>query len=72
MRKIISKNPLTGELRQTFDFVTNEELKAKIDKSAKAFQIHSNKPFEERQKSIKNLGVIIERRFKEITEMITF
>jgi len=26
MRKIQSKNPYTGEVKETFDFVTDEEL----------------------------------------------
>jgi len=46
MRKIQSKNPYTGEVKETFDFVTDEELQGKIEKGAKAFIIHKKKTFQ--------------------------
>lgn len=33
MRKIVSKNPYTGELRETVKFLTNQELDVKIKRA---------------------------------------
>ena len=32
MRRIISKNPYTGQIRKEYDFITKEELEKKIAK----------------------------------------
>ncbi len=40
MRTIVSKNPYTGQLRETFKFISNQDLSAKLDRSAAAFEIH--------------------------------
>ena len=37
MRKIISKNPFTGEIKKVFEFISDQELKDKLDKGAQAF-----------------------------------
>jgi hypothetical protein len=37
MRGIISKNPFTGKVRETVNFISNNDLDAKLDRSEKAF-----------------------------------
>ena len=43
MRKIISKNPFTGEVKKTFDFTSDQDLSTMIDRSAKAYELHKNR-----------------------------
>ena len=62
MRKIISKNPFTGEVKKVFEFISDQELKDKLDKGAQAFELHRNRTFEERQAMIRKLGAAIEKR----------
>lgn len=72
MRGIISKNPFTGQVRETFKFLTNQELEQKILKAQAGFEIQKRRTVQERAKIIANLGHCIQERFKEATETVTF
>ncbi len=48
MRKILSKNPFTGQIREQFDFITNENLHAKIVKAAEGFEVQKKRSIKER------------------------
>jgi hypothetical protein len=37
MRAIISKNPFTGQVRETFNFLSSEQLDEKLNRAEKAF-----------------------------------
>ena len=43
MRRIISKNPFTGEIRKEYDFITKDELDKKILKAEEAFKIQGKR-----------------------------
>lgn len=72
MRKIISHNPYTGEIRKTFDFLTNEQLTAKLNEAAEAFEIQKRRTVQERAQIIKRVGECMQERIKEIAETITY
>ena len=59
MRKIISRNPYTGEIFKEFDFITNEDLKAKIKKAEQGFKINRQRTIKERVAITENLCKII-------------
>ena len=64
MRKIQSTNPFTGELKQTFDFISNEELSAKIQRASQGYELHRSRSYEDRAAMLIKLGKVIERRFQ--------
>jgi hypothetical protein len=37
MRRILSRNPFTSQIYQEFDFLTNEQLEAKLAKAQQGF-----------------------------------
>lgn len=37
MRAIISKNPFTGKVRETINFISNQDLDAKLTRAEHAF-----------------------------------
>ena len=43
MRNIISRNPFTGQLKETIPFISNEDLKVKLDRAAAAFEIQKQR-----------------------------
>lgn len=43
VRAIVSKNPFTGQLRETFKFITNEELDHKLNRAEKAYEIQTKR-----------------------------
>jgi acyl-CoA reductase-like NAD-dependent aldehyde dehydrogenase len=63
MRKIISKNPFTGKIKDTFEYISEKDLNIKIERAAKAYDIHRNRTIEERAKLISRLGDSIEERW---------
>lgn len=67
MRNIVSKNPYTGQLRETFKYLTNQELDQKLQRADQAFQIQKKRTIQERASLIKNLGAAIQEKFKEAT-----
>ena len=67
MRNIISKNPFTGQIKETFKYITNQELDQKILRAASGFEIQKKRTIQERAQLIKKLGDCIQERFKEAT-----
>ena len=72
MRRIISKNPFTGEIRKEYDFITKDELDKKILKAEEAFKIQAKRTIQERAKIIGNLGKVFSSNDRKIAEMITY
>lgn len=56
MRNIISKNPFTGQVRETFKFLTPEELDQKILRAKQGYEIQKKRTVLERAQLIKRLG----------------
>ncbi len=72
MRNIISKNPFTGQIKETFKFLTPEELDQKILRAKQGYEIQRKRTVLERAQLIKRLGECLQDKFKEATETITF
>lgn len=72
MRKIISKNPYTGQLRETVNFLTNQELDAKIKRAEQGFEIQKKRTIQERASILGRLGDALQDKLKEASETITF
>lgn len=72
MRRILSRNPFTAEVRQEFNYLSNAELDQKLDRAEKAYEVHSKRTILERAALIKRLGESIEKRFKDASECITW
>lgn len=72
MRSIISKNPFTSSIRESFKFISNEELEQKLSRAEQAFEIQRKRSIQERASMIKKLGDCIQERFKEASECVTF
>ena len=56
MRRILSRNPFTAEVRQEFNYLSNAELGQKLDRAEKAYEVHSKRTILERAALIKRLG----------------
>ena len=70
-RKILSKNPATGEIFREFDFISNQELLRKIDKAHEAFQ--HQKTLDNRQKiqKMEKLGSLLDQNANKYGKLIT-
>lgn len=71
MRKIISKNPFSGKINGQFDFISNADLDAKINKCHEGYLVNSQRRPQERADLIGNLGSVFEKNKKTIAEMIS-
>lgn len=56
MRKILSKNPFNGHIRKEYDYLTKEQLEAKIKKAEEGFAIQGKRSIQERARLIANMA----------------
>lgn len=70
-RKIMSKNPATGEIYREFDFIGNQELLAKIDKAHEAFLHQKTLDNNQRVEKIERLAGLLERNATKYGKLIT-
>lgn len=43
MRRIISKNPFTGQIRKEYDYLTKQQLEDKIKKAEEGFAVQGKR-----------------------------
>lgn len=60
MRKIISRNPFTGQIRKEYDYLTNQQLEEKIKRAEEGFAVQGKRTIQERAKLIANMGKVFE------------
>ena len=60
MRRIISKNPFTGQIRKEYDYLTNQQLEEKIKRAEEGFTVQGKRTIQERAKLIANMGKVFE------------
>ena len=72
MRGIVSRNPYTGQLREAFKFISNQDLDAKLDRAEQGYAIQAKRSIQERAAIIKRVGDCIQERFKEASECVSF
>lgn len=72
MRAIVSKNPYTGQLRETFKYISYQDLDGKLDRAEQGYAIQVKRSIQERAAIIKRLGDCIQERFKEASEYVSF
>jgi acyl-CoA reductase-like NAD-dependent aldehyde dehydrogenase len=60
MRRIISKNPFTGQIRKEYNYLTNQQLEEKIKKAEEGFAVQGKRTFTERAKLIANMSKVFE------------
>lgn len=65
-----SLNPATGEILASYDELSDQDLKAKIDKAQMAFEVWRKVSFEERAALMKKVGVILTERAEEYAKLM--
>ena len=60
MRRIISKNPFTGQIRKEYDYLTKQQLEDKIKRSEEGFAVQGKRTIQERAKLIANMSKVFE------------
>ena len=68
---IRSINPATGKLLRSFDALSDEALREKIDVAAQAFRSYRNMPVEHRALCMRKLATLLEQDSAELALMIT-
>jgi len=69
MPKVIS--PINWEIIETYEYISDEELEAKIDLAQKTFQEWKNVPISERAELFKNLAKIMLEQQEELAKLNT-
>lgn len=68
---ISSINPATGEVLQTFNALTGQQLEEKIARAAKAFRTHRLTPFPDRAEKMLQAAEILESEKHELARTMT-
>lgn len=68
---LTTTNPATGEVEDTFDEISQEEVQAKLKKSIQAFRSWQDVPFEERSKLFQKMANHLENNARKYGEIIT-
>ena len=71
MRKILSKNPYNSKIIKEFNFLTDFELKEKLEDSRKAFKSHRKYDSNQKKGKISNVAKILEKNKLKYAEIIT-
>src|SRR5690349_23148679 len=64
-------NPATGEVVETFDHATDEEIEAAVTAAHTAYQSWRDVPIEERAKTVKRIGELFAERQDELAAIAT-
>ena len=64
------ENPATGEVLETFDHATDQEVLAAVDSAHEAFLSWRDTPIEERAKVVTRVAELFEERKDELAEII--
>lgn len=64
-------NPYTGESIKSFDEISKEALKEKLQKAAACFEAWRNNSFDERKKIVQKVADLMRERSDELAQLIT-
>jgi succinate-semialdehyde dehydrogenase len=71
MRKFLSRNPFTGKVLKEYDFVTDSELDAKIQRAGSAYHQMIGKSQRQKADELERLANVMEANAKQYAEIIT-